>query len=150
MYRHKLLILTMVVFLINIAVWFITDANQRNGIYPIDADSIGIPILLTWFASLFVLPVLLLIGLLPTADFVRRLCSRGIGWSIAVGAVLLILYVIAGLFAIAGVAKWAIPHHYLIAACYFVLVMALVVFLFFDMKRLFSKPELNRMPWKRA
>jgi hypothetical protein len=135
---HKLAFLAMALLLINVATWFITGVNQRNGVYPVDADSIGIPIVGTLFASLVVLPLLLLIGLLPTAGFVRRLCSRGFRWSIAAGAALLVLYVTVGLFAVSGVAEWAIPHHYLIAACYSFLLLVLVAFLFLDMKRLFS------------
>jgi hypothetical protein len=133
---HKLTFLAIALLLINVATWFITGVNQRNGIYPVDADSIGIPIVLTLYASLVVVPLLLLIALLPTAGFVRRLCLRGIGWSIATGVMLLLLYVAVGLFAVSGMAEWAIPHHYLIAASYSVLLLVLVIILLHDMKRL--------------
>lgn len=141
-------LLVLALILINVTTWFVTRMNQKNGIYPVDADSIGILIMGTWFNSLFILPQLLLIGLL--ASFVRRLRSRNIGWSIILSIVLLACYVNVGLFAISGVIEWMLPNHYLMAVCYSLLLLALIVFLFFDMQLLFSNPLFKRDELKRA
>ena len=147
-YKFSLLVLALI--LINIATWFVTGINQRNGIYPIDADSIGIPIVGTCFHSLLILPQLFLIGLLANFSFVRRLCSRNIGWSIVLGIVLLTCYVNVGLFAISGAVEWMFPHHYLMAICYSLLLVMLIVFLFFDIRLLFSNLSFKRDALKRA
>ena len=140
---YKLALLIIALLLINVATWFITGVNQRNGIYPMDADSIGIPIVLTLLGSLVVSPLFVLIALLPTAGFVSRFCSRDFGCAIAARVALIVLYVPAGLFAVSGVAKWATPNHYLVAASYSVLFLVLIVFLFLDMKRLFPNRVRN-------
>ena len=147
-YKFALLVLALI--LINASTWFVTGMNQRNGVYPIDADSIGISIIGTWFNSLFILPQLFLIGLLASFSFVRRLCSRNIGWSIVLGIVLLACYINVGLFAISGVVEWMLPNHYLMAVCYSLLLLMLIVFLFFDMLQLFSNPSFKRDALKRA
>lgn len=147
---HKVTLLVLALVLINTATWFVTGMNQRNGVYPVDADSIGIPIIGTWFNSLFVLPQLFLIGLLARLSFVRVLCSRHIGWSIILGILLLALYVSVGLFAISGVVEWMFPNHYLIAFCYLLLLLMLVVLLFLDIHLLFSESTFQRHAPKRT
>lgn len=146
---HKVTLLVLALVLINAATWFVTGMNQRNGVYPIDADSIGIPIIGTWFNSLFVLPQLFLIGLLARLSFIRVLCSRHIGWSIILGILLLALYVSVGLFAISGVVEWMLPNHYFIAFCYLLLLLMLVVLLFLDIHLLFSESIFRRRAPKR-
>ena len=141
--KYKFALLVLALIFINIATWFVTGANQRSGIYPIDADSIGIPIAGTWFHSLLVLPQLFLISFLGSFGFVTRLCSRDTRWSIAIGIVLLALYVNVGLFAISGVAEWMLPNHYLIAVGYLLLFLVLVIFLLLDMK-LYSRTLHSR------
>ena len=148
--RYKFALLVLALILINVATWFVTGVNQRHGVYPVDADSIGIPIVGTWVNSLLVLPQLFLIGFLGSFSFVRRLCSRDIRWSIAIGIVLLALYANVGLFAISGVAEWMLPNHYLMAVCYSLLFLVLIVFLFLDMKLLFSNPSFKGDALKRA
>ena len=148
--RYKFTLLVLALILINVATWFVTGVNQRNGVYPVDADSIGIFIVGTWFFSLLVLPQLFLISYLASFSFVKRLCSRDIRWPIAIGIALLALYASVGLFAVSGVAEWMLPNHYLIAACYSLLSLALIVFLFLDMKLLFSNPSFESDALKRA
>lgn len=139
-YKFALLVLALI--LINVATWFVTGINQRNGVYPVDADSIGIPIMGTWFKSVFVLPQLFLIGFLSDFGFVRELRSRRIAWSIVLGIVLLALYISVGLFAISGMVGWMFPDHYLLAASYSFLLLTLIIFFFRDMKQLFLAPQI--------
>ncbi len=135
---HKLVVLALTLLSINVTTWLLITQNQRDGIYPVDADSISIPIFDTVIGSLCVLPFLLLVSFLPSASFVARLCSRGIGWAIAAFLLLLSFYAAVALFALSGVAYWASPHHYPIAVCYSVLLLALVMFLATDTRKLFS------------
>jgi hypothetical protein len=140
----RLLVLVLALALINGATFAVVVVNQENGVYPIDGDSIAIPIISTLFASSFVLPFLVLIGLLPGAQFLSRLCSRGRAWSIGMALLLFALYLAAALFAVGGAGYWAIPSHYWIAVSYLLLLSALALFLVLDARRLLSNWSLNR------
>src|SRR5688572_3895308 len=104
--------------LINGVTWVAVKENQRNGVYSIDADSIGLPILGTFLISSLVLPVLVSIGLLPSTQWSGRLRARGSAWTVFMGVVLVTLYIIATLFAVGGAGYWAQPDHYVIAFFY--------------------------------
>lgn len=134
----RLLVLILALVLVNGATWVVVVENQHSGIYPIDGDSIGIPIISTLVASSFVLPLLVSIGLLPGTQFLSRLCSRGRAWTVCVNLLLFTLYAATALFAIGGAGYWAIPNHYSIAACYFVLLVVLSLFFVLDARRRLS------------
>src|SRR6267143_3914521 len=114
----RTLALILALVLINAATFAVVEENQRHGVYPIDGYSISIPIISTFLFSAFVLPLLVLIGLLPGTQFLVRLCSRGLPWRICIGLVLLALFIVVALLALDGARYWAIPNHYSVAASY--------------------------------
>jgi len=133
-----MLVLVLALVLVNAVSYAVVLENQRSGVYPIDGDSIGIPIISTLVVSAVVLPMLVLIGFLPSAQFLRRLCSRGLPWRIGVGLLLLALYAAVGFFALGGVEYWAIPNHYWIATSYALSFLALAFFFILDARWLLS------------
>ena len=139
-----MLVLVSALVLVNAATFFVVSDNAAAGRYPIDADSIGIPIMSTLVLSVIALPILLLVGLLPSAQFLVRLCSRGLPWRISTGVLLLALYVILALFALDGVGYWAVPNHYWITASYVVSLLVLLFFSIVDARWLFS----NSAPYR--
>jgi hypothetical protein len=107
---QRVLVLVVVLILINGATWVVVVENQHRGLYPIDGDSVGIPIISTLIASSLVLPLLVFIGFLPGSNFVSRLCIRGLAWTVGVSIVLLVLYFGAAVFAVGGASYWSIPR----------------------------------------
>lgn len=118
--------------LVNCMTWLVTSTNQKEGVYPVDADSIGIPIMITIYASLLMVPILFIISLLSNKDVLLRLRVVGVARLAAVKVGLLLLYASALLFTVYGFMYWYNPNHYLIAASYFVLGVVLLAGLVFD------------------
>ena len=135
---HRFGLLVAALILLNIAISFILEANQKDGVYPAHADTIFIPIALGWADSLFILPQLFFLTFLTSFNFVKRLCLQHTGWLITLAFILLALYANVGLFAISGVAEWMFPKHYVIAASYSLLLLVLVIFLLLDIKLFFN------------
>lgn len=130
--RLKQMLLLGSLLLINFVTWLVTSGNQKDGIYPIDADSIGMPIMFTAFVSLLVAPILLAIGFLLNKDFVERMRSKGLGYLLAVRVALILLYIGAFWFVISGFLHWYFPNHYLISASYLPLFVFLIVALVWE------------------
>jgi hypothetical protein len=134
----RTLTLLVALVLVNVVTFVVVRENQHSGLYPVDGDSIGIPIMSTLALSVLALPLLVIIGLLPGAQFVVRLCARGLLWRIGVGFFLLVLYVVVALLALDGAGYWAIPNHYSVASAYVASLLALAFFFVFDTRWLLS------------
>lgn len=122
--------------LVNGITWFVTSANQKNGLYPINADSIGIPIMLTVGVSILMLPILIIIGLLQSKSLLTWLKTKGLVRRLVVKIGLLLLYGPVFLFAIYGIAYWYIPGHYSISVSYLVLFVVILICLFSDWREI--------------
>jgi len=84
---------------------FTFDSNLSSGIYPIDADSISIPIFLN-FIEIKTITVLMIIGsLLKRGKIVFLIFS-------------VLMFFFAGGLSVLNSLDWAIPNHYLIAFVY--------------------------------
>lgn len=101
---------------VNLVTAVVLGRHQMDGVYPIDADSVGIPVGITLFASLLVAPAFLLIA-------TRR---RRISAKVATLGCLLATFV-AALFSIGGALYWLDHQHYLISLAY-ALLLGMVVF----------------------
>lgn len=132
----KLALFLSALLLINIMTSLITSANQKAGLYPINADSIGIPIGLTLYESIIMLPILFVICLITNKRILIWLQSKDAVFLFAVRIGLLLLYAAAFYFAIYGATYWSLPGHYLIAASYVVLFVVLLISLVFDWREL--------------
>lgn len=119
--------------------------NQQKGIYPIDADSIGIPIMEIFLSSIVILPLLAGIsffGLLnrhirdeSKKGFVTILIIEGLGYAAS-----FYLTVIWSL-------EYFQPNHYAITAGYLLLFVLLTVFLINDTRSLlFKRPSIQVRP----
>ncbi len=135
---RRLLVLAASMVCINGMTWAVVKVNQLNYVYPIDADSLGLPILLTILASVFTIPVLALIGIWPSLRFANRLSSRGPIGRFFRNMALIMLYSLATLFTLSGAIYWLDPNHWLIAMSYCLLGAALGLFLVKDVKGLLS------------
>ena len=102
--RHILIAFTAIAVAEMIFYWVISS-NLEAGIYPVEADSIGIPL----FSSLiFAAASLILL-------FLAILCQLGPRWLTLLGALLFLASAaITAMFAF----SWVSPNHYLIAASY--------------------------------
>ena len=126
-----LLVTLVAVAATNISVYFVTYYNAQHGIYPVDADSISIPI----FESLF-LSLAFLFLLVPAV----LLMGRGRWLSI-------LAIVLAGLAAILSVSEswyWLVPNHYIIALLYAVLAASCIVVASISARSLASNNALER------
>ena len=130
---HRVVALAVGLVLINAATQRVIRANFSAGLYPTDADSIGIPIMTTLYLSLALSPWLLMLAFFSTFQAVRAYCARG---GMLVIAVLVVLYVPALAFALGGIAYWAAPNHYAIAWAFAVLLLVLVALAWDDARAL--------------
>ena len=123
----KLILLIAALMLINGITCAVLSRNQAIGLYPIDADSIGIPLVLTILDSLFLLPILIVICALSDQKVRAWLSELNPWYPVAAKGVLALAYSIAFLFTICGGLYWSIPDHYFIVAGYVVMLVALMV-----------------------
>jgi len=129
--RLKLILLMAAMLLVNATTWLVTTQNQKDGLYPIDADSIGLPIAATVFVSLLLLPALFFISI-PSQYLSMWLRSENRICRIAVRSGFLLFYLIGFLFSIYGFVYWNFPEHYSISVSYLALLLAIVVCLSVD------------------
>jgi hypothetical protein len=98
------------------------SANQSKGIYPVDADSIGIPLMFTLMNALTLLVVVsAAVGVIRLGMSGTR--ARRILYAVVVAA----LHAIALLIAVDAALFWLMPHHHAISAAYgfFILIIAI-------------------------
>ena len=112
----KLVLFSALLLLVNLTSRTTLTTNQLNGVYPANADSIGIPLAET--ASLSVVGAILLAALLALSSLSRayRQGSRPRPWFIASVASLALAYLLTFTFFALWGMSWFIPHHFSIAA----------------------------------
>ena len=84
---------------------FVLNLNLALDIYPIEADSIGIPMIESFVVSL------LLFVFFASAIYLPKKTWLGMGAALA-------LLTMACLVSVLSLISWAIPHHYAIAVAY--------------------------------
>ena len=95
------------------------DSNLRAGIYPIDADSIGIPLFQIAAESLVILSLLLVAFVITSFSFFRKRILHLLG---------ILLFLLAAFLAGDLAWHWLIPHHYSIGvSCVFVAAVAVIL-----------------------
>lgn len=100
---------------VNITTATVLTDNQRAGLYPPDSDSLGLPIGITWLASVL---ALLALALVAGSRRVRARAGGGTLLQRAAGTALVLGHASATLIAFAGLAYWLAPHHYTVALSY--------------------------------
>jgi len=117
-------------------IYLVLTNNLRNGVYPVDADSLGIPLMETATLSLVAGGLLLAAAVVSGLRWLHRQAETSIAGRYLVAGLLVITHVAAAaLFALWGL-SWAVADHYsIVAAC----VLATVAILYFgavDLRRL--------------
>lgn len=112
----------------------LTD-NLFNNRYPIEKDSIGIPLISDVLANIAWSPFYLTIAFLPSARFLRRRLKRPTLWRYALFLWLGLSYLLAILGALGFTLKWWKPFHESISLFGFGFLVLLLVFLFVDVRR---------------
>lgn len=93
--------------------------NLQAGVYPTDADSVGIPIMETVSALVVLLALLAAAFLITSFDFFSNRIWLTIG---------VILYLCGAVLSALLALSWFVPHHYSIAAAYvFLAVVAITL-----------------------
>ncbi|RYX80138.1 hypothetical protein EON83_29940 [bacterium] len=93
--------------------WFVLSENMSAGIYPVNADSVGIPIMEAATVSFAILLCVALTIALPNRTRI---------WRIAQG----LPAVISSLLSLLLSASWLSPNHYLVASAFFGLALACI------------------------
>lgn len=131
--------------ILNVVSVIVFSVNLQNGLYPIDADSIGIPIMETLFSSIVILPLLAGISFFGLLNRnIRDDRKKGlVTFSIIEGFV----YVASLYLTMVWSLEEFQPNHYAITAGYLPLFVLLTVFLINDTRSLwFKRPSVQARP----
>lgn len=112
----------------------LTD-NLFNNRYPIEKDSIGIPLISDVLANFAWTPFYLTIAFLPSARFLRRRLKRPTLWRYPLFMWLGFSYFMALLGAVGFTLRWWKPFHESISLFGFGFVCVLLMFLYVDIRR---------------
>jgi hypothetical protein len=117
--------------------------NQFNYVYPIDADSIGMPMAYTFLSFIALIPF--------AAFFCIASLSRNedkdkssIAWFAFKVISYLFSYLLLTFVTLVSASYWNTPHHYVIAKWYLALVLLIQAFLVFDFYEIFVKYRANK------
>lgn len=121
----------------------LTD-NWRNHRYPMDADSIGMPLVSDVLANFIAMPFFLSIAFIPAAGFLRRRLKHPAWWRHPVLVWLALSYLITILGALGFAIRWWKPFHESISLFGFGSLSILLVFLFVDLRRLTRTKKVRR------
>jgi predicted acyltransferase len=115
----KATVMLMSVLAVVITANYTLDSNLRAGIYPIDADSIGIPLFQIAAESLVILSLLLIAFVITSFSFFSKRILHVLG---------ILLFLLAAFLAGNLAWHWLIPRHYSIGvSCVFVAVVAVTL-----------------------
>ena len=120
----------------------LTD-NLFSHRYPMDKDSIGIPLVSDFLAKLASLPFYLTIAFLPSARFLRRRLKNPTGWRYPLFFWLGLSYLVAILGALGFTLRWWKPFHESISLFGFGFLSVLLMFLFVDVRRYFRTRKVR-------
>ena len=115
---------------INTVTMVVVENNQSSNVYPGSADSIGIPIISTWFLSFLVSPFLLLVTFLPKTLKGIYSAKSGLGTRVESIFIASISYLPCLCLSLHGSVYWTLPNHISIA-CLFYLSLVYLLFLVF-------------------
>jgi len=110
---------------INISTWIVTTRNQIQGIYDIESDSIGAPLIITLIVTATLLP-LLLMNVFVEKKSLQKEQQQPRTFGILKAACGHLIYLLSLSICVYGAYYWNIPEHLLICASY--VFLALVTF----------------------
>ena len=131
---RRLLLFGALFVITNIVTSHVIGANFAAGVYPPDADSIGIPFMAILFGSVLSF-VMLLPLLLSAPDWSVRKAVASRAWRWTLGPLLSALYLWNLLLQVNWAVSWLDPHHYLIGASIGLVPIALLWMAILDFRR---------------
>jgi hypothetical protein len=121
--------------------YYTLGKNLEAGVYPTDADSIGIPLMETGSSLIVILVPLTLAFLLTNIGFFRKRIVLFIG---------AFLYLCGALLAALLALSWFVPNHYSIAATYVLLAIVATTLAALALRMPSSNPSFKRDLLKQA
>ena len=132
---RRLLLFGALFVITNIVTSHVIGANFAAGVYPPDADSIGIPFMAILFGSVLSFVMLLPLLLLSAPDWSVRKAAASRAWRWILGLLLSALYLWNLLLQVNWAVSWLDPHHYLIGASLGLVPIALLWTAILDFRR---------------
>ena len=131
----RLLLFGALFLIVNTVTSRVIGANFAAGVYPPDADSIGMPLMEVLFVSVLSLVMLLPLLLLSAPDWSVRKAAASRAWRWTLGFLLPTLYLWNLLLQVNWAVSWLDPHHYLIGASIGLVPIALLGLAILDFRR---------------
>lgn len=143
-YRQRIIVLVLSFLAVNGVTSYVLVRNLGDERYPIDGDSIGLPMLLTFFLGLFCLLLLSLAVKLVYFDRLVRFSDRGVVQRVCVIFLLVGLSLLPLALMVSAAGFWSMPHHWTIAWCLFAVASIVVLLLGRDVWWLVSGTQRRR------
>ena len=124
---HRGITLGFLLVAINAVTMVVLENNQNASVYPGTADSIGIPIISTWFLSFLVSPFLLLVTFLPKTLKGIYSAKNGLGTRVESIFIASISYLPCLCLSLLGSLYWTIPNHMSIASWFYPALAYLII-----------------------
>jgi len=134
--------LAMLLGMIALTASFVLESNLRIGVYPTDADSIGIPLMETVFISAAG-AALLVVALAASASSLVLAPRVSRPWRLVLAAIHVLAHAGCFAFFLLWAASWLTPHHYPIAASCLLMAAAVAYFFAADVRSLRSHYSLK-------
>jgi hypothetical protein len=142
-YWQRLTLVLTLVPLLNIVEYAVLSQNQNDGLYPVNGDSIGLPLMTTLLLSLMLVPYLSLIVGLTSFRRLLSFSERGPAAFVTVLGLLIVAYIPGLILLLAVAARWYAPSHYSILGVAVALLVVLAVCFVVDIQRMVSKRAFN-------
>lgn len=141
----KFLLLTISALIIGQVVSSVVTKNLYDYVYPMEADSISIPILSTYLMFIFLLPFAILFSFVSISKYDEP--NKKVSfWFISKVVIYLISYILLTLTSISGCLYWNTPYpnHKLISLSYTVLVALIQAIMILDLYKIYVGYKLNK------
>lgn len=116
--------------------------NQFNYVYPMQADSLGMPMAFTLFSLIALIPFAVVFC---TASLSRNKDNGkySVAWFAFKVVSYLFSYLLLTFVTLVSASYWNTPHHYVIAKWYLALVVLIQAFLVFDLYQIYKSNKLS-------
>ena len=134
----KLSLITIVALLIGQVVSHVVTKNLYSNVYPMEADSISIPILSTYFMFIVLIPFALVVSFVSISKYEEQ-NKKSTFWFVLKVVLYLISYLIISLSAFSGVLYWntPYPYHNLISQSYMALLVLMQAIFVYDLYQIY-------------
>jgi hypothetical protein len=138
----KFILLAVTAALINSVVHKTLTANAFNNLYPVEADSIGMPMVFTFFSFIALIPFAV-VFCIASLSRNKDNGKYSVAWFAFKVVSYLFSYLILTFVTLTSASYWNTPHHYVIAKWYLALVVLIQAFLVFDLYQIYKSNKLS-------